>query len=132
MNLKEKFGSRYRVTLDESFKIADTESRKEEWRYQEIKGKYGVIFPYGWDKPAVTFTSNVVANRFSQKANDWQILQNGEDERTYLIPKSDLGEIFDAIKPRKKRQLTPEQRERLIEMGKKHSPFVKSNVSKPS
>lgn len=118
MDLKEIYGSKYRIAMDESFAVEkDPESKKEKWRYYEIRGKHGMVFPYDWDKPAVTFTSNIVANRFSRRG--WKVLQNGDYERTVLIPKEALDEVLEAIQPRKRRHLNPEQRARSIERLKK-------------
>lgn len=85
MNLKEKFGKKYRVTMDESY-AAEKEPGKtnEQWRYFEIKGKYGVLYPFKENQLALTFTSIVVANRFKNKP--WKVIQDGDDERTVLVP----------------------------------------------
>ena len=128
MNLKEMYGKRYRISMDESYAAEkDPEARKEIWRYYEIRGKYGMVFPYGWNKPAVTFTSNKVSNKTSKDRN-WQILQNGEDEQTYLVPKEDLEYVIESINPRKKRQISETERLASIERLKKWAIKPGSNI----
>lgn len=104
--------------MDESFALEQaTEVRREEWRYHQIVGKYGMVFMFGANQPACTFTSSTVANRFNNRG--WRVIQSGDEERTVLIPVDAVDEVLVAIKPRKKRHLTEEQRLRLVEMGKK-------------
>lgn len=119
MDLKAKYGKKYRVTTEDSFEQeTDTESRRERWRYYEIRGKHGSVFPYSFDKLAVTFTSIQIANRFDSLI----IMQNGETERTCLIPSGGEDAVIRAIRPRNRRQLSEATkimlRERLSKLRK--------------
>jgi len=93
MNLKEIYGNKYKVSIDPSFNFDDSESRREMWRYYEIKGHYGKVYSYAWNRPAVFFSSNIVANRIHKST--WNIIQDGDFERTILIPLEDLDMVIE-------------------------------------
>jgi hypothetical protein len=126
MNLKQEYGQKLRVTIDESFQGSTTEDRKEDWRFHEIKGRHGMVFMYGQDIPAVTFNSIIVANRFNNRG--WKTVQNGEIERTVLIPKDALNQVLEAIQPRKRRQVSEAQRLIAAERLRKWAFKTKSNA----
>jgi hypothetical protein len=129
MNLKQLFGRRYRVTLDESWGHETEEGKsKNEWRYHEIKGKYGVIYPYSYSQLTCIFNSMIVYGWFKDRG--WRIIQDGESEKNVFIPFESIEEVLKAIKPRKRRQLTEEQKKRLTEQVKAYS--FRSNTPKNS
>lgn len=109
MNLKQLFGRRYRVTLDESWGHETEEGKsKNEWRYHEIKGKYGVIYPYSQTQLTCIFNSMIVYGWF--KYRGWRIIQDGESEKNVFVPFENIEEVLKAIKPRKRRQVSFEQK----------------------
>ena len=111
VDLKEMFGKRYRVTLDESY-YHENESGKEsnKWAYYEIVGRYGTLYPYSKSELAVYFKSNQIRNKV---VRGLKCLQNGQEESTYLLPSDKTHLVLDAIKPRKRRILSDSQLERL-------------------
>lgn len=120
MDLKKIYGERYRVSIEASFGPEATEGKTADlWRYYELRGRYGFVYAYGADRPAVTFTSNIVANRFQKPA--WKRIQDGDEERTFLIPKDDLNEVLEAIKVRKRRHLSEKGRNEAIERLKAYA-----------
>lgn len=120
MNLKQLTKNRYRISQDQSFDHESEPGKTAwQWRYQEIRGRHGVLYPYSATQLAVTFTSNIVANRFEDKK--WKVLQDGDDERTTLIPLEALDSVLEAIKPRKKRQISEFNRLKSIERLKAYS-----------
>ena len=101
---------RYKVFVDESY-YAENEAGKssELWRYYEIHGAYGIIYSNSRSKLGMFIKSNTIANRINEP--EWKIIQNGQEERVYLLPNEDLDKAAKMIKARKKRQFTPEQLE---------------------
>lgn len=117
MNLKELFGRRYRVTLDESYQHETEEGKSlQEWRWHEIRGKFGILYPYSKDQLACLFTSVIIANRFNVKG--WRVLQDGDFERNVLIPFDSVQEVLKAIRPKKRRQVSEHEKNRLREQSK--------------
>lgn len=111
MNLKID-QNRYKVFLDESYKTESESGKSNElWRYYEIRGKYGHIYPYSDSKLGMFITSNIISNKIHEK--EWKIIQNGQEERVYLLPNNDLDKASQYIKARKKRHLSPQQIEEL-------------------
>jgi len=59
MDLLTMFGDRYLVTMEESWGAERPETRAElqamsdGWRYQEIKGRCGMVYPYSETQIAV-------------------------------------------------------------------------------
>lgn len=116
---------KYRLFVEASRSTErDAQVRKEIWRYYELQGLYGIIYPYSSYQPAVHFTSIRVANRFRKRAN-WKILQSGDQEIVYLIPMDDLRFAAKVIRARKKRQLSTEQREKRAQILSKVRPSPK-------
>ena len=119
MDLNKKYGRKWRISLDESFDAeVDPITRKEKWRYYEIKGRHGMVYPYSENQLAVCVTSRVIAKRLSKKEGVVMVL-DAECETVFHFPESDLDLVAGAIRARKKRRLSPEQRSRLIKVGEK-------------
>lgn len=119
MNLKEMFGKRYRVTPDESYEHETEEGKSlNQWRWHEIRGKFGILYPYSKDQLACLFTSIIVANRFKSKG--WRVLQNGDFERNVLIPLDSTQEVLKAIRPKKRRQMSLDQKIVAVERLKRY------------
>lgn len=109
MNLKQLYGKRYRVTLDESWEHEKEEGKSlNEWRYHEIKGKFGTLYPYSKDQLTCLFTSLIIANRFNNRG--WKVIQSGDTEINIFIPFENVEEVLRAIRPKKRRQLSDDQK----------------------
>jgi hypothetical protein len=130
MNLKQLYGSKYRVTTDPSYDAEKEDGKTQwQWRYHEIIGKYGTLYPFSENQLAVRFDSIHIANRFSGRG--WKVIQDGTDERTALVPKEAATEVLTAIRARKKRQLTPEQKLVMVERAAKARLSLPRNLKKP-
>jgi len=102
--------------MDESY-FHENEPGKEleKWRYYEVRGRHGTVYPYGWEKPAVYYHSNKIANRDRKKG--WKCIQRGDEECVFLIPMEDLEYALASIKPWHKRHISHETAERLKMIG---------------
>lgn len=120
MNLKQLVGERYRVTMDESWSAETPENRTEfrksgeEWRYQEIKGKYGLIYPYNEDFLSVSLTLKMSRRCMTDISPDAEIYQRADDAITLKVHVRHLNRLLRYVKPRKVREYTPEERAALV------------------
>ena len=119
MNLKQLVGDRCRVTMDESWSAETPENRTEfrnngeEWRYQEIKGKYGLIYPYDQDFLSVSLTPKIAKRCMGDFGSDTTVLQMANDAITLKAPLKFLNRLLRYVKPKKIREYTPEQKAAL-------------------
>lgn len=133
MDLMEMFGKRFRVTVEESFNAEkDTEERRAKWRYYEIRGHDGYVYPFGWNKPAVCFTNNHIGLKIARfRGAKWVRVQSGDNEAVFLIPMDDLEFAIRSIKPRRKRFVSEKELNRLRAMSAIHSPLRKNASVNP-
>lgn len=95
MNKIEELFSPYKITLDESYAVEkDLEAKEEKWRYYELHGKHGMIYPYSRDRVVV------VLNTFGK-------------EKRYFFHTDQFKEALKLVNPNKKRVYSPEYREVL-------------------
>lgn len=102
MILKE-IGSKYKVRMDASYEAEKEEGKKSQaWRYQEIPCKYGMIYPFSEDMLGVYLTSKIISNRILEEKG-YKMLQNGEDETTFLAPLEDFEYACQMLRAKKRR-----------------------------
>lgn len=80
---------------------------------------YIQIYRYNKDTLAVMFWSVGVANNrikeIKEKGVDIKPFVSGDEESAYLFPEEDFKKVAKVVKARKRRKLTEEQRQQLIE-----------------
>lgn len=115
IDLKKQYANRYKVTLDESADILDQEKKERLWYYR-IPCKYGHIGV--WGKKTLSFYCDrprIITKLIDLiEINGWKIVQRGESEIQFVFPSSQFYVVADAVKPKKKRQLTEEHLAKLI------------------
>lgn len=110
MDLETKYGKKFRVYVDDAYRAEDTPNKSsEKWRYLELRGKYGYIYPYSSNQLAVAITGPKIAAKFVRRGG-WKILQDGEDATVFLIPDEDLSLAFSTLKLFRKKVLSDEDR----------------------
>jgi hypothetical protein len=121
INLKESYGKRYKVFMDEAWECEKNRQEEDKPWYYELRGKYGFIYPYGDTTLGVMVTSEIIKGRlkrdFKGRVN---IFWDGDGEGVFLFNPTIIHEIAAMIKVRRKRQLSPEQRMKLVEAGQKY------------
>ena len=119
MNLREMFGDRYLVTMEESWDAEMPENRAEfqamsdDWRYQEIKGKCGMAYPYSETQIAVVLPNRTARRLLKLMGPELTLLQHADDEMCYKADAKHAGALIRFIKPKSRRQLTPEHKATL-------------------
>lgn len=130
LDLMKKYGKRYKVSRDPSWDAETAENRtefrksgEEPW-YWELIGRKGRLYPHGETVCAV-----LLSPRISAKLERSSLFKSGEaklkvvpDEGSiYLIPNATTDTVLPYLQPRKRRILSPEQRQKAIERLKAHS-----------
>jgi hypothetical protein len=112
-DLRARFGGRYRVTHDEC-----SESRSDPWT-MEIVGRRGRVYPHGGELLAVEVDGRpVTANKLI--ALGYLLHQDGDDEKTFLVPADDLDSIAELLQLPRVRRLSDDQKARLAEAGEEY------------
>jgi hypothetical protein len=117
-NLKELFADRYRVVVEESYYAEKLEFRSAEavW-LMIIPCRNGHICP--WEPnllAACTNSRGAVMKRLI--GIGCEIVQDGDDGVNATFPVEAFAEVAEIMKPRKRRRLSPEHRQKLAEASK--------------
>ena len=129
-NLQAEFGKRYKVRDDGT---GDPDRIEKIWS-MEIPHETGSIYPCGFNGDLAVWTRS---RRINSKLKALGFLSPSQgteyaSESSWRFNVSKLDEVAVVVKPRKRRQISPEQREKLIERLKNHQLRVRSSNSKPT
>ena len=119
IDLKARFGDVLRIEHEESY-VAD---RGEHVRTADpwlmmIPCQHGHICPWGGDiLAACTDRRGPVAKRLTESGHT-EVWMDGDDGVNVKFHVDDFEEIAAIMKPRKRRRLSPEHRQKLVEAGK--------------
>ena len=114
-NLQENYGSKYKVVDDGT----NDPCRAERVWCQEIRGKYGAIYPYGYDGSLavrIEAKTKVKNNARAKKleSEGFPVIQLGDCEIVFKFEPARFDYIAELIKARKRRHLSPEQRAKAM------------------
>lgn len=119
MDLREMFGDRYLVTMEESWASERQENRTEfeaageSWRYAEIKGRCGTVYPYSATQVAAVLPTRAARRLLRLMGPELTLLQHADDEMCYRADVKHATTLVRFIKPKSRRQLTPEHKATL-------------------
>ena len=121
INLKDKFGDRYRIAYEESYyaEYGPNAHVEDPW-LMTISCQNGEIIPWGADKlAACTQTAGSVANRL--KALPFTtVAQEGADGANVLFRLEHFDAVAQIMKPRRRKRLSEKQRLANAERLKKY------------
>jgi hypothetical protein len=123
INLKERFGDRFKVVYEESYYADRGENaRAEDPWYMILLCQNGHISP--WDDKrlaACTSRPGSVAKRL--KALPFaETVQDGDDGANVAFPVEHFAEVAEIMRPRKRKRLSEEQRQQATERPRKYQP----------
>lgn len=123
VNLKKEFGGQYQVEYDESFYAQYGENARtvDPW-YMQIRCRYGSIYPFDGSTLAASVDGYPkIAGRL-KNLPCCRMHQDGDfGELTVLFDMSDFDTVADVMKPRRRRRLSPEQRQAAVERLAKYA-----------
>ena len=106
--------TKYRTYLEEGHHANEVDS----WRFFEMRGPYGSCCPYSETHLSCLVLSNRIGERLRREKPHFRLIQNGENEMSFIIENKFLDEAAEIIQAKRKRQLKPEEKARLAEIGK--------------
>ena len=131
INLKEQYGDRFKISLDEAA-FCEDESKKDSW-YFKILCKYGNIYPVSDKKLGFHCTGERIRGRLHKDHPEIEV-RNWSDngEAIFIFGQEQIDIIAEYARPKRKRKISQKERLRLAELSRKHSPFTSINGSKTS
>jgi hypothetical protein len=112
LNLRELYGGRYKITYDPA--AVTWGEKRDPWMHQiPCAGKGITIYPHGGTRLAVEIDYRPHIAKRVAALPGVQLHQDGTHEKTYLFDVALFDRIAAIVKPRRRRQLTAEQREAL-------------------
>ncbi len=123
IDLKKRFGKKYRIFMDEAWDTEDSISNPDKLKdkpwYYEIRGKYGKIYLYGSNKLAVHINSNGISSRVERDNTDiFSLYLKTSEGSIFLFNPKYFEFVAKLIKAKRRRQITEEHRVKLVEAGK--------------
>ena len=120
VNLKERFGERYRVEYEESYYAEyGANPRTDDPWLMIIPCRNGHICPWGDDLlAACTNTANKVAAKL-KRLPFTTVAQDGDDGANILFPAKHFNAVAKIMRPRRRRRMSAGQREKFVEAGRK-------------
>lgn len=117
VDLKDRFSHRYRIGHDPAAKH-EAAGMSDPWMFT-IRCQFGEIYPYGGEKLAFHCTGNIVRQKVKEAFPDMEISNWTDDgEAVFIFHVDRLPEIAKFAKPRRRRQVSESERQRLAEIGR--------------
>ena len=119
INLKERFGRRYRVTYEESYQAdRGAGARAADPWLMIVPCRYGHVFPHGGDTLAASVDGHPNVAGVLRRLPCCRVHQDGDfGEVTVLFDVADFAKVARIVRPRRRRQVSPKEWERLRGMG---------------
>lgn len=109
---------KYKVFMDESFfcQLKGLKDKKEDkWRYCELRGKYGMIYPYSESLLGVQVKAGKKAEGLRRRNPSWKVVQDCDDFVVFLVDNQQLETVSGIIEAKRRRALSDESRKQLAE-----------------
>ena len=119
---------KYRVMLEEGHSRNETEA----WRYLEIHGRRGMVYPWNADILGVQVKAGKLGEKTRRAHKDWVVIQDADDLLVFKVPYKDLDEAAKIIHAYRKRHLSEEQKAKVAENFRKWRASNSQNLGKPS
>jgi hypothetical protein len=121
VNLRERFGQRYKVTYEESYGAAyGPKATREDLWLQIIPGARGQVYPHSIAMLAATTNRSGITARRLKALPFVKVHTDGSDGVTVLFPPEHLDQVADLLQLRRRRRISEGERQRLAALGRKH------------
>jgi len=127
VDLEAVFGVRYKLRKEaDGVTWFETSEQDRVWLL-ELLCKYGVVYPQGGDILAATITSRKIGKMVA--ALPCIRSSRGDIERVVTFHVDDADAVLELLRPSRRRQVSPEERDRLVAIGQRHR-FAGAQVPK--
>jgi len=130
LNLKELFGDRYKIAIDESA-FCKNESKRDPWYFQ-IPCKYGHIYPISDKYLGFWCDSRIIKTRMVREVPDIELVQDGDKEGVFRFTPEQFEKVAKYARPRRRRRLSKEHKQKLTKAGSTHRFISKNHGSEES
>jgi hypothetical protein len=118
INLAERFGDRYRITFDAP-REERRQAKHDPWLHQ-IPCKFGTIYPFGGNRLAVDCDYCPRVCKQLVALPGLTLHQHGDHEQTFTFDVADFDAVAAIVRPRRRRQLSPEHNAKLQQAGQRY------------
>lgn len=119
LNLRETYGDKYRVAYEESYYAEHgSGSRADDPWLQIIPCQHGHIGPFCTNRLFASTDRRGPTARALRALDCCEVWMDGDDGLSVMFAPADFKRVAAVMKPKRKRQLSPERRAALIEAGK--------------
>jgi hypothetical protein len=126
LNLRERFGDEYKIGFDPVFDPHGKQQEKiDPWVYV-IPCQRGTIYPFGGSLLAVEVEGRAPTAKRIRALDCTTMIQEGEDFLAVTFDVADFDQVAKIVLPRRKRQMSKEQRK------EKRRLMTKLNQKNPS
>ena len=110
INLKETYGKRCKIQMDESYEVEKYEGHTADiaW-YYELIGSRGCLYNHSDNALQIRVKPKLARLIEKTLPTTWKRHQNADDAVTFILPNSDIEKAFSWIKPRKRHIGNPNQ-----------------------
>jgi hypothetical protein len=115
INLKERFGQKYRIGYDQA--VASYPELKSDPDYQIILCRFGEIYAFSSDLLAVWVRGGKRIAKMISQIPELKFHNNGEGEAIFQFKPELLDRVGQFVGIRKRRQLSPEAKAKLLSMS---------------
>lgn len=130
MNLHETFGKQWRIAWDSAYDPRHVAKEDRDPWMMEIPCKAGIkIYPQGGTKLAVECDYHPQIARQLGTIPGVELTQDGDHEKTFVFDVSLIDQVAALVQPRRRRQLTEENRAKLAATGKAALEKYRRNVN---
>ncbi len=131
VNLKKQFGRRFKVEYEESYYTERTKQTIEDPWLMIVPCRYGHIFPHGGSLLAASVDGHPNVAGVLRRLRCCQVHQDGDfGELTVLFNLTDFGAVASILRPRRRRQVSEAECERLRVMGFQKRPQAHVDVER--
>ena len=111
INLRTQYGKRYRVVYEESYYAQyGPNARVEDPWLMILSCKFGHIFAHGGNMLAASVDGHPNVAGLLRRLKCCHVCQDGDDGITVLFGAADFAQVAKVMKPRRRRQMTEEQK----------------------
>ncbi|MCK9570867.1 hypothetical protein M0R72_18095 [Candidatus Pacearchaeota archaeon] len=124
IDLTELCGKKYKIEYEESYyaQYGPNAHVNDPW-YKIVPCQKGHFFPWGGNRIAFATKGNGPICRILRDLPGVEVMQDGSDGINVAFDVSMFDQIAQLVIPRKKRQVSDEERQRLADMSAKYSPL---------
>lgn len=111
INLKERFGDRYRITFDEAYDPKHRPKDKLNPWMMEIPCERGTIYPDDDANLCVMIAYRPITAKKVGGLPGVELVQDGDHEKTFRFPVELFDAVAEIVRPRRKRHMTEANKE---------------------